>query len=572
MQPPIKNYAGLSRDGNTTSAPLPYIGPQQCAGQQKTLSEIVQKFALSSLLPVLHECEALARAEPLHLTVLGQFKSGKSSLLNAILGESILPVGVLPVTAVVTRVTGASDQLIRVTYFDGTVEEFDIERLADFVTEAGNPRNRRSVAVVDVLTPSISDLPDIRLVDTPGLGSLYAHNTEATRCWMPHIAAAIVTVSSERPLSHEDLTLIEEARRTAPRVIVVLTKVDLLTDAEREPVVDFLLRSLREKFEGEPQVIPFSARADTARWLGLLRDALLVPVSKNVAAERQATLALKLSAVTQSCRDYLSLAIQAAQRSDAERARLRAAVFNEKVNLAVIHDELSLAEQGIRSTVRPALEAHFLKRHRDLEQRVTESLTQELRSWRGNLAQQARRYETWMKERLTAELAPCSRDAAKTADSCVTSAEERFRRIVEAFRDRLNRNVREATGIAISPLAWEPKRPELASIPINVGHTFMVHWELLWWMLPMKLVGRLFRKHALAQVPREVDTNLRRLVSDWAGVVDKGLADLRHQAMASVDAELATLDRLLDEERNELSNLHRALHSLDTTCSTSEAR
>ena len=60
---------------------------------------------------------------------------------------------------------------------------------------------------MDVYTPALSDLPGVRLVDTPGLGSVFAHNTDATRTWMPNVAAALVTVSAERPLSDEDRRL-----------------------------------------------------------------------------------------------------------------------------------------------------------------------------------------------------------------------------------------------------------------------------------------------------------------------------------------------------------------------------
>ncbi len=67
------------------------------------------------------------------------------------------------------------------TRLDGSVEAIDPTRLSQFVTEAGNPGNGRQVAVVDLLTPAMIDLPRLRLVDTPGLGSVLAHNTEATR-------------------------------------------------------------------------------------------------------------------------------------------------------------------------------------------------------------------------------------------------------------------------------------------------------------------------------------------------------------------------------------------------------
>ncbi len=294
--------------------------------QLSTVADIIGTFGLASLQPTLSACEALSGEDSsLDVAVLGQFKSGKSSLLNAVLGEAVFPVGAIPVTAIITRAADGPERVVRVTRQDGSVEEVAPDRLAEFVTEAGNPENRRRVAVVDVFTPSMSDLRGVRLVDAPGLGSALAHNTEATRTWMPNVAVALVTVSAERPLSDEDRRLVDEARHMAPRVTVVLTKVDLLTEADRSEVIAFLERGLRAHFGASVPVLPFSTRAETARWLHQLREAVLLPVVRDVAGERRAALRLKLATVARACHGYLAVGLRAAERADTERERLRAA-------------------------------------------------------------------------------------------------------------------------------------------------------------------------------------------------------------------------------------------------------
>src|SRR5579884_4165839 len=127
--------------------------------QLSTVADIIGTFGLASLQPTLSACEALSGEDSsLDVAVLGQFKSGKSSLLNAVLGEAVFPVGAIPVTAIITRAADGPERVVRVTRQDGSVEEVAPDRLAEFVTEAGNPENRRRVAVVDVFTPSMSDL------------------------------------------------------------------------------------------------------------------------------------------------------------------------------------------------------------------------------------------------------------------------------------------------------------------------------------------------------------------------------------------------------------------------------
>lgn len=216
---------------------------QEPTGGLDVLAKVIQRFDLQSLRPVLRACaERAGRDSPLDIAVLGQFKCGKSSLLNALLGSDVLPVGVLPVTAVVTRALAGPDLSLRVTNLGGSVEQVGPERIGEFATEAGNPSNRRRVAVVDVFTSALRDWSGIRLVDTPGLGSVFAHNTRATRDWLPNVAAALVVVSAERPLADEDRRLLDDARQHAHRVVVVLSKVDLLSDAEQEEVLAFLGR------------------------------------------------------------------------------------------------------------------------------------------------------------------------------------------------------------------------------------------------------------------------------------------------------------------------------------------
>jgi GTP-binding protein EngB required for normal cell division len=534
------------------------------SGQLDVAADLVEQFGLTSLRPVLQACETLAGEAPLlDVAVLGQFKSGKSSLLNAVLGETLFPVGALPVTAVVTRATAGADRVLRVTHCDGSVEDVAPARLAEFVTEAGNPANRRQVAVADVFTPAMGDYPGVRLVDTPGLGSVFAHNTEATRTWMPNVVVALVTVSAERPLSDEDRRLVAEARQTAPRVAVLLTKVDLLTLAEREEVAAFLNRALCAAFGVAIPVLPFSSRVEPEHWVRQLREAILLPVAGDVAGQRRAALELKLGALVQACRGYLTVGLQAAEQVEADRARLRSAVLNESVNAAVIQDELLLAEQHVCAGTRRAFEKLFLAQGPEIERQLSSALAAEMRTWRGNLAQQTRQYEVWMADRIRAELAPYCREAAPLGADLVGQGELRYRRIVEAFRDRLSRNVREATGVTISPAAWEVRSPEVAIVPVALSQTFMTAWDLLWWLLPMALVGGLFRRHVLGRVSWEVEKNLYRLAGDWAGAVDTALASLRQQATAWVDSELATLDRLLGQKPAEATAFREALRRLE---------
>ena len=536
---------------------------EQAAHALKSLGGIIQQFKLESLLPSLRACEALSCEDAfLDVAVLGQFKSGKSSLLNALLGADIFPVSVLPATAVITRSIAGSRLAVRVHHLDGTTLDIAPEQIGEFVTEAGNPRNRRNVAVVDVFTPAMQAWPGVRLVDTPGLGSVFTHNTEATRIWMPNVAVALVTISAERPVSDEDCRLLAEARKIAGRVAVVLTKVDLLNHDELTQMTTFLDEAIRENVGDAVPILPFSIRTEPDRWIRQFQEAVLHPVTSNVGGERRAALQTKLVAVARSCRGYLSVGLQAAERADADRESLRKAVLNESVKATVIHDELRMVERRMHEGTRSTFEGLLFSRQAMVTERIVEAMKREFPTWHGSLAEQARRSEAWMKDRLDFELKPLSQGAIPVATDLMGRAEERFRRIVEAFRDRLSRNIHEATGLSVSPAAWTVELPEAAAVPVAVSRTFMMSWEMLSWLLPMWLFGGMFRRHVIGRVPWEVEKNLTRLVGDWAELVNAAVTNLRRQAEVWVETELSTMDRLLTQCPLEASAFQAALRLL----------
>ena len=537
---------------------------ERTAQRLKLLSSVIHQFKLESLLPALRACETLSCNDAfLDVAVLGQFKSGKSSLLNALLGATIFPVSVLPATAVITRTVAGPNLAVRVHHLDGKTVDIAPEQIGDFVTEAGNPRNCRNVAVVDVFTPTMQAWPGVRLVDTPGLGSAFKHNTEATRIWMPNAAVALVTISAERPLSEEDCQLITEAKKIAGRVVVVLTKVDLLNPAELKQMTTFLDDTIHNNIGESVSLLPFSTRAETDRWLRQFHEVVLHPVASNVAGERQAALRKKMLALAHSCRDYLLVGLQAAERADADRDSLRKAVLNESVKASVIHDELRMVEQKLHEGTRSAFHSLLFPQQAMVTQQIVEAIKKEFPTWHSSLAEQARRSESWMKERLTFELTPLSHEAFPLAANLMAQAEERFQRIAEAFRDRLRRSIQEATGLTISSARWTVERPTVTTVPVAVSRTFMMSWEMLSWLLPMKLFGGMFRRHVIGRVPWEVEKNLTRLAGDWASSVNAAVSNLRQQAETWVDTELLTLERLLSQHPLEASAFQGAIRLLE---------
>ncbi|HTV93115.1 MAG TPA: dynamin family protein [Verrucomicrobiae bacterium] len=204
------------------------------------------------------------------VVVLGQFKRGKSSLINALLGDDVLPTGRLPLTGVMTRIA-FGERRATVHYLDGRAEPVKLRDLATFVTEEHNPKNERGVAQVDVTLP-IAMLREMTLTDTPGIASTFEHNTQTAREASERVDLGIFVTGPEPPLTNEEVAFLRHIRDLADRVIVVLAKIDLAEEAEAE-VVAFTRNTVEAALHEPALLFSVDARRHDAR-VDTLRDAI----------------------------------------------------------------------------------------------------------------------------------------------------------------------------------------------------------------------------------------------------------------------------------------------------------
>jgi hypothetical protein len=170
---------------------------------------------------------------------IGQFKRGKSTLLNALIGHPVLPSGVVPVTSVPTVIRRGDRLAARVRFHNATWTNISVSDLEEYVSERKNPENAKGVDGVEIFAPSPLLESGMCLVDTPGLGSVFAGNTAATHAFIPHIDAAIVVIGADPPLSGAELQLVETVSQDVHDLLFVLNKADRANSAERSAAVEF---------------------------------------------------------------------------------------------------------------------------------------------------------------------------------------------------------------------------------------------------------------------------------------------------------------------------------------------
>jgi hypothetical protein len=171
----------------------------------------------------------VARTEML-ICVVGEFKKGKSALINALLGQDVCPVDDDLSTAAVTVVRHQDEPGITVRRrVDGklTLETVPPEDAAQWLLEHDQAQTRKGVELVEIGLPHPLLARGIALVDTPGVGGLNAAHAVATLAFLPSADALVFVTDASAELSAPEIEFLSRARGAGPPILLVVTKVDM---------------------------------------------------------------------------------------------------------------------------------------------------------------------------------------------------------------------------------------------------------------------------------------------------------------------------------------------------------
>jgi ribosome biogenesis GTPase A len=195
-----------------------------------------------------------------NLVVLGQFKRGKTSLINALLGAEILPTAVIPLTSIATILKYGETLHIKVYFNDGRVTEIEPATLTQYVTEKGNPRNEKDVQEVIITYPSSYLKDGVRLIDTPGVGSVYEHNTDVAYQYLPKSDAALFLLSVDQPVSKAELDFLKDVKEYSHRIFFLQNKADYVGSEDLNESIAFSKKIIEDCMGSEVKILPLSAK------------------------------------------------------------------------------------------------------------------------------------------------------------------------------------------------------------------------------------------------------------------------------------------------------------------------
>ena len=230
------------------------------------IKEIANKLSLNFIVKECDEIEERLGLGSFNLVFLGQYKRGKSSLINALIGEQILPTGVTPVTAIISVIKYDEKSSCIVRKQDGSTETIDLKDIYLFATQEQNPDNTKNVEHLEIRLPSPLLKRGLFLVDTPGISSVFESNTKTTKEFLQSIDAAVVVLGVDPPISYDELDVVREVKGFVREPVFVINKVDKESRESIDTVKNFTVDILKKEFGIEnPAIFCISAKDGLSR-------------------------------------------------------------------------------------------------------------------------------------------------------------------------------------------------------------------------------------------------------------------------------------------------------------------
>lgn len=520
------------------------------------------RYELTAIQPLLRVCQSAAATTDLNIAVLGRFKAGKSSFLNHFLGRDLLPVGVVPVTSVITELQWGPCEQAEVQFLDDHIEPRQLDQIGEFIAESKNPENIKGVRAVYVRFPDLADYKDLRFIDTPGLESSLTHNTEASLAWVPNVDLALVAIGVDPPLSQQDINLIRKLFEYTPRVCLLLTKVDLLSDQERHEVIQFVRTELNRNFKDDIDVFPYSIRPGFEELRSNLKARFIDPVLRTIRDQKEEAVNRKVQTLLRECSDYLQLTLRSAEMMDDQRTPLRNRVFGEKEAFSDTSLELRLAARHNIGLARTHIEKTLEQFEKEMQLELRDALDLHYPAWRASFAQTLEHFESWLRGALLSRLTLLSSSEKLEFLKPAFDAQRQFMRVLQGFRDRISAQMLEILGVPLRTTETEIQ-PESPKAPdIDVGPVFDHNWELLSPIIPMMLFRNAVKTRFLDRISYETTKNLSRLTTQWADIIAATINSMQCQAERRLGDFINTVEHLTASSSADTAEIRTDLQKL----------
>ncbi len=208
------------------------------------------------------------RKNEFRILVAGETKRGKSSFINALLGDTYLPVDDSIATSQAFEIRHSENEIYRLRFTDGSTKEINREDLTSFgsqkkIDDMGGviELDGKILDCIEVDIPAQFLPPNIILLDTPGMGAVYPFHAQITFNLVSLCDAVIFVLDSDRPVLEDEIRFLERILQYTPHLFFIQTKIDIHQDTWEEVLennVNSLEEHIEKKLSAKPNVWPVS--------------------------------------------------------------------------------------------------------------------------------------------------------------------------------------------------------------------------------------------------------------------------------------------------------------------------
>lgn len=561
--------AGKIQVDSSTGALGPFareIVPDLARFKQYTRTKQRIAYEIRALMEFLHnhfgdreaeECRELMvklTEDRFTLAVVGQFKRGKSSLMNAIIGRDLLPTGILPLTSAITMLQYGPE--VRLLIYKRGLSyplEASLQELPDFVTEKGNPGNVKGIIRACVELPIALLRRGLEFVDTPGIGSAIEANTLTTQRFLPKSDAVIFVTSVDSPLTQAESDFLRQVREHVRKIFFVVNKIDLIKRDQWQEVLHFIKDRIAKLTQAEQiKIFPVSSlNGLQAKLAGAESDyresglsALEEALSEFLSKEKSSTFLLaildKLNRLLLETIQQVRLIKTAAELPQSEAADAQAALRRAWQQLAEARQrKLALIHEELNRQLQAAVEDQAADLFNDIERKFDAMLDRAFN-------RSAWRLAYFAVQRFAVDIATAVRrslvDHVSEQRKRVTEAfEEILRQSWSTFDENLHQITQAAAALGIQPGVDASLNDELQS-GIPQPHLQPAAIEFAWRpqlppiqnCLPIFLMRSALKKRFRAQLSAVTDGCLKAVLQAVGQSVNEGMvqveADLNRRA------------------------------------------
>ncbi|MEJ5362818.1 MAG: dynamin family protein [Spirochaetota bacterium] len=485
------------------------------------------------------------RYRHIDLVVVGQFKAGKSSFINALVGRDILPVGVIPVTSVITRLRAGERDKAFIYDENDRIIEISIDSIDNYINEIKNPKNKKGVKFVDIEIPELNKYKGIQIIDTPGVGSIWKHNTETAENYFAEIGMGIIAISVERPLSESDMDLINDVAKHCPEIIILLTKCDLYTPKQITEITQYIEDFIKKNLNIKYKIEYFSSKTNKDYYKNLFETQILIPLIKNFDSFSKTLVEYKINSLSKSCLSYLEIALQTSTNNDIENERLKNSIIDERLNYKYLYKQLLLIYESQISKTRENVYQLLSKHQKQIIELLKNKFRIDYNQWKGNLYRLTRFYESWLELELSKALVSIIDQEFNDLENIIKESREHYKYFCKSFQDKMSQNIEKQLGIKINMSELDIPLQPFRKPDVSISSTFDIKIDLLWFLFPMVLLKKFFGWYFEKKINYEVEKNVYRLTSDLCYIINKAIENIRDQTNKYISGELATIEKIL---------------------------